>query len=224
MITAEAHTEPARHQRRANPRTQLARYLMQNAGPVPHAAPSTLPSRALAGQARQGDMAPVDRRALAKMQQAWQAARGYFPGREMPVPHFDAKDVSGAQGWADGRPVGITWDRYSSQALTSSEPLDRDTALQNLLHEWAHNFQKPDLHTGQTRRMPSGDMVHPRAEGGAQAFAMAVAPRIAAMLGQGYDRRDAARQMRLDPYRPFVMRAATRKGMPWILRGQFGDA
>jgi hypothetical protein len=208
-------------------RSNVARYLAAQAGSLRVAPPQCR----LAAIARNVPMArlaithgkPQNERALRIMEEIWQAVRGYYPGRAMPIPLFTdtpGQDAGGAVGWANGWSVGIRWGRDMTKQLV--RPVDawsRDDVLRVLLHEWAHNFQLPEYHAGPTVRVPSGHRVHPLAEGGAEAFAYAVAPLVARKLGRPYSVRKAS--LRGDEYRPFVVDVTLHRGMDWILRGQF---
>src|SRR5262245_25062960 len=122
---------------------------MSHAGPLPSGPPRRVLSDAL--MARTQDrryVDAVDRRAVARMRQVWDRAQGYFPGHAMPVPRFGGHDTYGAVGFADSPrgpvPVGIRYDRGSAHDLISKNPAVREEALVTLLHEWAHNFQRPE--------------------------------------------------------------------------------
>ena len=167
---------------------------------------------------------PQNEQALLIMEEVWQAARGYFPGRAMPVPLFvdtPGQDAGGAAGWANGWGIGIRWGReMTRQLVRPADAWSRDDALRVLLHEWTHNFQLPEHHTGPTVRVRSGHRVHPLVEGGAEAFAYAVAPLVARKLGRPYLRRTAS--LKGNEYRTFVVDVTLHRGMDWILHGQFG--
>lgn len=205
-----------------NPRSQLARYLMENAWlpAAPRDRSGAARLRALNRQfadlgIRRGHT--VDDLALSEMRRIWSVARRYFPAHEMPVPRMGAAGTSGAVGWAvspigDPVPVGINWQRSDSRQLLSRAQFDRDQALRALLHEWAHNFQRPELY--RDRRV-----IRPLVEGGAEAFAYATAPLVGEASGRGpYDR---GVTMRDNEYRPFALDVTCRLGMRWILEGQF---
>jgi hypothetical protein len=211
-----------RHHRTRN----LARYLMGHAGPLPPGTPVTKAQRmgAHVGDPRSGRGDPDFDRALKVMRQLWQATRGYFPGREMPVPRFAAgSGAYGAVGWANDQqghptPIGIKWDRGAARDLVSRDQTTRDVVLRELLHEWAHNFQRPATYASAPRHRG----VQPAIEGGADAFAYAVAPGIARAIGRRYSRRGAIEAMRGEDYLSFTRGVTRRRGMDWILRGQFG--
>ena len=202
---------PAHHQP-----INLARYLARHAAPAPPARQSkivdVMTERALVGEYRN----PQDRRAVRSMEKVWRVAQGYFPGRAMPVPKFTkGGDPTGAVGWQGNQPIGVHFDRDTARSLNAHDPYVRDQALRTLVHEWAHNFQKPGMY-----RQEQGAH-RPMVEGGAEAFSYAVAPGIAHALGRSY--RKAGPSLRYSEYRPDVARVLRRKGMGWIMRGQFGD-
>lgn len=151
------------------------------------------------------------------MRAIWDASRGYFPGRDMPVPRFtQGKDTVGAAGWFPGRdgptPVGVKFDRGVIEQLLGRDHGRRltgrarqdvfSTAVRLLLHEWAHNFQKPQNY---------GDRA--LIEGGAEAFAHAVAPRVVRSLGRRYRRAPAG----------YPVRLVLQRGMPYIVHDQFAQ-
>lgn len=222
MITATAHSEPAAHQRRV-PRN-VARYLARHAGPLP-----TVPAhgpRALQGardrQAMQGADTPLERKAMAELLKIWGATRGYFPEKEMPVPKFLGYDVSdqGSVGYGrnpqgDPVPVGVAFSRNTVDQMLSKNQDDRDVALQTVLHEWAHNFQKPEFYRSTAKRDPVR-------EGGAEGFVHAVAPGVARALGRRYV---GAGGVGFDnEYRPFILRLLRQHPVSYFTRGQFGGA
>lgn len=209
-------------------RRNAARYLADHAGALPSAPPESR-TASPARHASELDCAMTNRdpqagQALRVMEEIWQATRGYFPGRTMPVPLFSntpGQDAGGAVGWVNGWGIGIRWGTVMTrQLLHPVDALSRDDALRVLLHEWAHNFQLPEYHTGPTVKVRSGHRVHPLAEGGAEAFTYAVAPLVARKLGRPYSQRIAS--LIGDDYRGFVVDVTLHRGMNWILRGQFG--
>lgn len=187
------------------------------APPPPPVAPYTMPNR-LGQKAGDRQTARGDRdtaQALGLMREIWAATRGYFPGRDMPVPRFTrGKETVGAVGWYPGRdgptPIGVRFDRSLIAQLLGRDHGIRlhkrasqevfSSAVETLLHEWAHNFQKPQNYSDR-------DLI----EGGAEAFAQAVAPVVMRRLGRRYRRGT--------PYYP--TRVVTDRGMPFIVRDQF---
>lgn len=166
---------------------------------------------------------PRDRKAVRVMREVWKGAAGYFPGHAMPVPRFGGDVPYGAVGFAKNPqgqpvPVGIRYDRGSARDLSSKDPAIRDEALRTLLHEWAHNFQNPSTYAdGNTRRR------HRILEGGAEAFAFAAAPKIAAAIGHKYKAgHDAGLSMRYSEYRRAARQVTRGRGMGYVMRGQFG--
>lgn len=223
MITATANTEPVRQQRRPDRKVprQLARYLARHAGPLPKAAPRSRASGALEAQALAGARNPTEQRALRELYRIWGATRGYFPGKEMPVPRFGGNRAfdEGAVGYAQnprGDPVavGVQFGRNTMEMLTRPQnQRERDEAMQTVLHEWAHNFQRPELHRSQAQ-------VDPVREGGAEGFAHAAAPGIARALGQRYVGRGGIAGAAAE-YRPYVARLLRQHGPGYFTRGQF---
>lgn len=199
----------------------LALWLALNAPPPPKARPLTTPQRLGRRfgdrQTARGDKNTAQ--ALELMRDIWDMSRGYFPGREMPVPKFSARTgAEGAVGWYPGRdgptPVGIRLDKGfiadllgydKGQKLGKRARQDAfSSAVRTLLHEWAHNFQKPQNY--QDRKM---------IEGGAEAFANTIAPQVVRGLGRRYRRAPV-------DYRN-ATRLAVKRGMPWIVRDQFAQ-
>lgn len=154
------------------------------------------------------------------MYRIWEATRGYFPGREMPVPRFGGpRDFDqGAVGYArnpkgDPVPVGVQFGRNTLEMLARPRnQRERDDALQTVLHEWAHNFQKPSLHRSTKR-------TDPVREGGAEAFAHAVAPGIARALGRRYVGKGGVGFG--SEYRVFIERLLRDNPVSYFTRGQF---
>lgn len=199
----------------------LALWLALNAPPPPKAVPLSRPQRSLR-QNRMGRISdPRIAQASEVMNQVWDLARGYFPGRNMPVPRWKKTgETLGAVGWYPGKdgltPVGVQLGMGFENDLlglgSRGRPVAKrerqiafSDAVRTLLHEWAHNFQRPETYTLRERKL---------IEGGAEAFAHAVAPKIVRQMGRKYRRAPVG-------YRP-ATRLAVKQGMPWIIRGQFG--
>ena len=220
-------------------RAKIARdpggYLTSHAGTLPKTA---RPSEAeLAARARrwEGKVPGRDRKynaaekaALRLMEQLWDAVKGYFPpGTGMPVPRFrQGGETVGAVGFAPTekgpQAVGVVFEHLLINDLLGwrdkgggkiTDPKRRDAvfqgALQTILHEWAHNMQKPELYAAETKNP------RPTIEGGAEAFAVAVTPLAMKALG-----RKPTKPHVND--RKHVVDVAAKRGMDWILRGQFG--
>ncbi len=223
MVTASAHTEAAQRPGRQVKREphNLARYLARHAGPLPkqptHGSPQL--RAAHEQEAMKGAGTPLERKAMRELLTLWQAARGYFPGKEMPVPRFGGRRSydEGAVGFAkdpqgESVPVGVQFGRGTTEMLARPEnQYDRDTALQTVLHEWGHNFQNPRMYRSQAR-------IDPAREGGAEGFSAAAAPGIARALGRRYV---GAGGLSGSEYRPFVKRLLREKGVDYFTRGQF---
>jgi len=202
--------------------SNLARYLARHAGPMPAArmGPPRLVGQVAANLSDRG-LSREQQRMMAQLREIWGVAGRYFPGHKMPVPRFNAGGTSGAVGFArnpKGQPVpiGTQFQKYDlRELLHPRNQFERDDALQTVLHEWAHNFQQPREYA---RREKRGRVIDPVVEGGAEGFAFAAAPGIARALGRRYVGQGGLRD---DEYRPFVRKMVRRRGMDWMMRGQF---
>lgn len=154
---------------------------------------------------------------LAIMREIWGLTQGFFPGRSMPVPRFTKGTTNGAVGWYPGRdgptPIGVRFDQSVQKELLGLDNGHRiwrkperqaafSSAVRTLLHEWAHNFQKPQNY---------GDRA--LIEAGAEAFAQRVAPRIVRQMGRRYRRGIS----------PYPTRVAVERGVPYIVKDQFAQ-
>jgi hypothetical protein len=148
-------------------------------------------------------------RAFQAMRQAWDVVGGEFAPKSMPAVEFRARGDDSAFGYFPkaGRPGRISFHRRGRvRDLGKPERLaESSDALLTLLHEWAHT-QQPE----------KKGLIRERGyEGSAEAYGQAQAPLVSAALGRLYEMAPPA-------YPEWTRNTVNRRGIDWILRGQFG--
>jgi NlpC/P60 family len=146
------------------------------------------------------------------MQKVWPfAAPFYHHGSAMPPANFDTTAWGGAF-VGDTKVFGpngglkknfLAYPKWF-EGWIGKKP---NIVKENLIHEWAHYFQRNNL---------AGN--DPLREGGAEAFARWAAPQIYANAGIPYQNPPFPKS---EMYYPWVQRVLHEKGMDWVEKGQF---
>lgn len=139
------------------------------------------------------------------MKDMWREVGGYFPNaKRMPDVEF-WPSMYNRDAAAETTQEGVVrWPEWASKRLARGRHPDNDYVESALVHEWAHAHQAPGVFADPALR-----------EGAAEAFAAALMPVLARRAGRRFsDRTERTYPRERD--------AAYKRGLDFILRGQFG--